>query len=310
MAPPPPRQREQSRLPPFEQLYVFAGLACGLLLLLLLQTPAPKGEARWLPVGRDKRAYEQWVLRYSLVWTGAFAVIIALELYEGFGALAYFLVCGGLAAPLLLREVLLPPYKPWAERHGVRAQAWLLVFGFLGNYWCTHYFYCVLKASYTLPAWRLNDVPICMYQATHFYFSSYHVLGNLLLRRTLTSFAPGRARAVLLGYVVCALSYTTAFLETLTISHFPYYDFEDREMVYTVGSAFYGIYFLVSFPVYFSIDEPGFKPPDGLRGVIFSALASGMLVLLLLDLARLALAGEPLTIGGKLWEVTPKGSTR
>jgi len=26
-------------------------------------------------------------------------------------------------------------------------------------------------------------------------------------------------------------------------------------MAYTVGSAFYGIYFLVSFPAYFSLDE-------------------------------------------------------
>ena len=30
-------------------------------------------------------------------------------------------------------------------------------------------------------------------------------------------------------------------VETLTISNFPYYDFENRSMAYTVGSAFYGI---------------------------------------------------------------------
>ena len=45
----------------------------------------------------------------------------------------------------------------------------------------------------------------------------------------------------------------------------------------------------------------------GLRGVALSSLGAGMLVLLLLDLTRLAAAGAPLTIGGKLWEVTPKG---
>ena len=38
-------------------------------------------------------------------------------------------------------------------------------------------------------------------------------------------------------------------METLTISHFPYYTFEDQAMAYTVGSAFYGLYFIVSFPV-------------------------------------------------------------
>ena len=57
--------------------------------------------------------------------------------------------------------------------------------------------------------------------------------------------------------LVLAMSYATAFMETLTISNFPYYDFEDRAMAYTVGSAFYGLYFVVSFPVYYALDEPG-----------------------------------------------------
>ena len=52
-------------------------------------------------------------------------------------------------------------------------------------------------------------------------------------------------------------------METLTIAHFPYYDFEDRDMAYTVGSAFYGLYFVVSFPVYFALDEA--TPPTRTR---------------------------------------------
>ena len=58
------------------------------------------------------------------------------------------------------------------------------------------------------------------------------------------------ARAALFVALVLAMAYAVAFMETLTISHFPYYDFEDRDMAYTVGSAFYGIYFIVSFPVH------------------------------------------------------------
>jgi len=301
-----------SKLPPFEQLYIFAALIAGLLLLLAAQRPPPKGTvASWLPAPGEKRVYETWVLWYSIVWMGAFGVIIALELYEEFTAATYFLVCGGLAAPLVLRELARggADGRPLGERHGARAQLWIAIFGFIGNYWYTHYFYCVLRARYTVPAWRLNDVPICMYLATHFYFSSYHVFANLALRRVATGFAPGNLRTALFAYVVCALSYATAFMETLTISHFPYYDFEDRHMAYTLGSAFYGIYFLVSFPVYYALDEPGNTPLEGtgLRGVALSSLGAGMLVLLLLDLTRLAAAGAPLTIGGKLWEVTPKG---
>merc|ERR1711862_227343 len=39
-----------------------------------------------------------------------------------------------------------------------------------------------------------------------------------------------------------------------TISAFPYYSFEDRTMAYTIGSAFYGIYFVVSFPAFYYLD--------------------------------------------------------
>jgi cycloeucalenol cycloisomerase len=61
-----------------------------------------------------------------------------------------------------------------------------------------------------------------MFFATHFYFSSYHVFANLFLRRVLSGFQPGAARAALFAYTVVALSYATAFMETLTIAHFPY----------------------------------------------------------------------------------------
>ena len=43
---------------------------------------------------------------------------------------------------------------------------------------------------------------------------------------------------------------------------------------------------------------------SALLDVVVSALASGMAVLLSLDLVRLAVVGTPLAIGGKLYEVT------
>merc|ERR1711935_210926 len=124
---------------------------------------------------------------------------------------------------------------------------------------------------------------------THFYFSSYHVFANLALRKVRTRYLAGAARDLLFVGLVLAMSYAVAFMETLTISHFPYYDFEDRAMAYTVGSAFYGLYFVVSFPVYFSVDEPA-SPPSPLGPgatfvqVVISALGAGMAVLMLLDL--------------------------
>ena len=167
----------------------------------------------------------------------------------------------------------------------------------------------MLRAKYTMPAWRLNDVPIAMYLATHFYFTSYHVLANLPLRYVRTAFAAGATRTCLEVYLVLAMSYACAFMETLTISNFPYYDFENRSMAYTVGSAFYGLYFVVSFPMYFALDEP--TPGASLRSpgaalveVAINSLGAGMAVLLCLDAVRLAVVGVPLTITGVLWEAT------
>ena len=200
---PPPPPASQLRGPPAESLAIFAAIGAALLALVAAQTTAKTTDTwkpHWLPPSGEKRAYEVWVLKYSIVWMGAFAVIIAGQLYEQFDALGYFVVCGGLAAPLLLQPLFFPPR---AAGHALRAQLWIAIFGFIGNYWYTHYFYCVLRAKYTMPAWRLNDVPIAMYAATHFYFTSYHVLANLPIRRVRSTFAPGIARTCLeLGLVV------------------------------------------------------------------------------------------------------------
>ena len=60
------------------------------------------------------------------------------------------------------------PYHFWRETLGGPSS----LFSGLGSP-CrryTHYFYRVLKADYTFPAHRLNDVPICLYLMTHAYF--------------------------------------------------------------------------------------------------------------------------------------------
>lgn len=293
---------------------IFATIGAALVCLFQLQRQDPAGcGGHWLPQDdtAGKRTYECWVLAYSVVWMGTFGVIIALQLFEGFDAAAYFLVCGGLALPLWIQAMLAARARTEA-RHALRAQLWVAIFGFIGNYWYTHYFYSVLRARYTMPAWRLNDVPVAMYFATHFYFCSYHVFANLILRKMRTRYAAGAVRSLLLLALVCAMAYVTAFMETLTISHFPYYDFEDRAMAYTVGSAFYGLYFVVSFPVYLSLDEPASPPSPLAPGLTFvqvaiSALGAGMAVLMLLDLVRLGVVGRPLTIGGRLFDVTGGG---
>ena len=73
-------------------------------------------------------------------------------------------------------------------------------------------------------------MPITLYFMTHAYFCFYHALSNLLIRRL--SFATQRWRPSMqklaTACLVFALSYATAFMETLTIAHFPYYTFKVR----------------------------------------------------------------------------------
>ena len=112
---------------------------------------------------------------------------------------------------------------------------------------------------------------------------------------------------------------TQAFTESATIAAYPCYSFDDFHQATTLGSAFYGLYFVVSYPLFFTLDEPpealaasapkgrkstsavpangggttNGKPnddvhfvPHSLRSTILEALGAGMLVLMLLDAVR------------------------
>lgn len=195
---------------------------------------------------------------------------------------------------------------PLVERHWFKANVWIAIFSHIGNYFWTHYFFNLLGASYTFPAHLLNGVPVALYLMTHAYFCFYHALANVVLRRVERALVgaslPRRklARAV----VVFALAYATAYGETLTIAHFPYYTFVDRSKMYTVGSLFYAIYFWVSFPLFMRIDEHEWGTPAARRrwsvgNVALDALAAGMLVTILLDAWRLAVGGIVVDGGGR-----------
>lgn len=254
----------------------------------------------WLPSKNNlaKREFEIFSLHYTVVWIGVFALVILWQVYEHFDADSYWMLCVPLAAPFLLQPILFPlkaeANLPLFLRYSFKANVWLALFSFVGSYWYTHYFYSVLQARYTFPAHRLNDVPLALYFAAHFYFMTYHTFSNIILRRIETRYLPGCARTVFFWVAVLAFSYFTAFMETLTISSFPYYSFQDRFMAYTLGSAFYGLYFIVSFPVFYRIDEKVGQHVDGalvaphtMFQTVFESLGTGMLVLILLDACRL-----------------------
>jgi len=279
--------------------------------LVTIQTKIEGGDSRLLPnptTEPSKRAYELYALAYTPVWIAGFACIVGFGLYEDFDKWSYMKVCVGLSLPFLLQPIVYPKggsssspdeKRPLLERYCFKANVWLAVYSFIGNYWYTHYFYSVLHAKYTMPAHRLNNVPLALYFATHFYFSTYHVFSNILLRKVVTTYESGFARQVLYIAVVGAFSYFTAFMETLTISAYPDYSFEDRYMAYTVGSAFYGIYFIVSFPAFFVFDKDidnNQEKQTTLWDTVVSSCGYGMIIMILLDAVRLYL-DIPLVVG-------------
>jgi hypothetical protein len=63
--------------------------------------------------------------------------IVAFGLYEQMDKWGYLLVCGGLAAPLLLQPALLPSLTkesslPLLQRFCTKANVWIAIFSFLG----------------------------------------------------------------------------------------------------------------------------------------------------------------------------------
>lgn len=295
---------------------------------LPLELPHPISEP-------SKYCHEIFTWRYTLIWIAIFGCVVITQIYEIYNAWGYLITCGGLALPLFLQPLLHPRatclgglrgidnpdlHRPFHKRYSTKVALYLATYSFIGNYWYTHYFYSVLKAEYTMPAHRLNDVPIAMFLATHFYFSTYHAcVSNGFLRYVDRNYISGWRKSLLFGYSVLFLSYLTAFMETLTISSFPYYSFEDRTVAYIWGSAFYGIYFIVSFPGFYyfdsNIDEgtvstkDGSRQPNGggdsvtLLDAFTTACGHGMMILTLLDFARLYL-GIPLVIGGVAFAAT------
>ncbi|KAI2488676.1 hypothetical protein MHU86_25730 [Fragilaria crotonensis] len=282
--------------------------------LVTIQTPRKEtSESSFLPDPNkqpSKYAYEMFAFLYTPIWIFLFAIVVVFQLYEDFDAFTYNTFLGVLALPLILQPLLYPSagfnspdqHRPLWERYSTKANLWIAVYSFIGNYWYTHYFYSVLKAEYTMPATRLNNVPICMFFATHFYFTTYHALSNALLRKVVTTYEAGPSRVILFCSVVLVFSYFTAFMETLSISSFPYYSFEDRDMAYTVGSAFYGIYFFVSFPGFYTFDDDIDAKDDAGKRLVtvwdtfVSVCGHGMMILTLLDLVRLYV-DVPLIVG-------------
>eukprot|EP00245_Coleochaete_scutata_P015328 TRINITY_DN6790_c0_g3_i2.p1 TRINITY_DN6790_c0_g3~~TRINITY_DN6790_c0_g3_i2.p1 ORF type:complete len:326 (-),score=16.31 TRINITY_DN6790_c0_g3_i2:47-1024(-) len=254
-----------------------------------------KAESLWFAPSPSKAWCEKFFLAYSPVWiTWALCIIVPFQLFEVFTEVEYMIVGVAAALPLFVLPFFIvgkaDAARPWYDRFWAKANMWIFIFSFVGNYFWTHYFFVLLGARYTFPSWRLNNVPIPLYLLTHAYFCFYHAISNVTIRRLRHATAPVPTRFlrwVIQAAFVFALSYITAFMETATIAQFPYYNFVDKAAMYRVGSLFYAIYFFVSFPLFIRMEEKPNEQWDIWRAAVDS-LGAAMLVTILLDFWRIS----------------------
>jgi cycloeucalenol cycloisomerase len=268
--------------------------------------------------------------RFSLVWAplsllGLLGGVFGTGLYKQCGRDEYLVISIIACLPGVVWPLLFPAAtdagKPYAQRFWVKAAVWISIFSFYGNYFWTHYFYTVLGASYLFDSYMFNNVPIVCYLCTFFYFTFYFSLINVVLRSLVHVTKPlstSRFRIVrivasaALAAAVFTLAVLTAVFEAVSVQHFPLYTYSDRASFLTVGSVFYGMYFMVGFPMFFALDESIPVGQDQASNISLSratpvvrksvvtvtvwyvtqnALAAVALVTLFLDLWRLALGG-------------------
>ena len=249
----------------------------------------------WSAKTPSKRFGECVFLAYTPFWMAVMFLVVKMQWYEHFSATDYLvfavslaLPCWGLPFALATEEEM---RLPFLQRYSIKANVWVGILSYLGNHFFTHYFYTILGVRYTGPVAegiQINGVPLAMYFLTHVYFLSYHTLVSSLLRIVLGIFAraPVMLRYLAGSVFVVSLAVLTAFGETWTISGFPHYTYPDLHTMLTYGSVFYAIFFIVSFPLFFRLDQDH-RRLWPLSQVIFEAFAAMMIIMLLADIWRL-----------------------
>jgi len=242
----------------------------------------------------SKQRGEKFYLIWSIIWILFFGLVVVSGIYEKFDEFWYMILGLVVFLPAIILPLLFPgdydSNRRILWRYTTKANVWIFILSFIGNYLWTHYFYVVLGTKYTFPSCRLNDVPIPLILITHSYFCTYHVISNLILRRLWRSLKKTDLvkSYVIVSIVIILLSWFIAFLEAFSIQQFPYYTYPDRYSMYVYGSIFYGIYFIVSFPMFFRLDE---KKDEcwPIKNVALDSFACCMIVTLLLDFWRISI---------------------
>ncbi len=193
----------------------------------------------------------------------------------------------------------------WHEDYWFKFQLWLTFFVFFVTYFHTEWFFSVLGMRYRFPhvTWYLDSrlcgpdeatalqnsekIPLGMYLNAIAFFTIYHNTACIVMRRvksmTLSFATPVRWASW--AVIVAVTAYFFAYAETLlyiqpdVASNVWYID---KARMLAIGSICYALYFIVSFPDVYRLDEPP-GPKWNLPRCIIEAGFVSMATLVLID---------------------------
>lgn len=269
----------------------------------------PSARSRWFSPNPDKA----WAEKFFLTFVPVFFVYNAIV--QGMGWLdtnSFWHVVQNLGM-WLPYCVLLPAWLrrdagvPWHESYWWKFNLYMFVFVFWVTYFHTEYFFELLGLRYRFDDVHLyfdaalvgpdeataaetwQKVPLGMYLNAIAFFVVYHTAAVVCMRRVRSmteGLADGARRAAWIGIVgVSALFWAwaeTRLYITQAASGNVWY--VDLDAMLLWGSIFYSMYFLVSFPSVFRLDERMSDPRWSNARTFIEASAAGMISLFLLDL--------------------------
>jgi cycloeucalenol cycloisomerase len=95
----------------------------------------------------------------------AVSQLLTSDVLQGWSEWEYLALGICTPLPLVVYPLLFPgsadKSKPFFHQYWVKANIWIAIFGFIANYFWTHYFFRVLGAAYTMPSHTFNHVRSC-----------------------------------------------------------------------------------------------------------------------------------------------------
>jgi len=196
---------------------------------------------------------------------------------------------------------------PWSESYWFKFNVYMAVWVFWASYFHTEYFFEVLGLRYRFPevdvyfdsalvgpdeataAETFQKVPPGMYSNAIAFFIVYHTLAVICMRRvrTMTLTWSIAAQRVTWAVIVLTTALFFAWAETrlyMTDDAAANVWYIDLPRMLKWGSIFYAMYFVVSFPNVYRLDENPKEPRWSISRTVIEASFVGIVSLLLLDL--------------------------